>query len=129
MQRVLFWLAIGMLGTAVPASAAELRISNCMTSNRQITAFNGAWCPTTGVAYSVPACGTVVLGCATCKIGIGSQTCVTAATWSSHRTFGKNGIVETSMLDEIVRTKNEPEQEWRWEWPPECECAIDSMQW
>ena len=115
MQRVLFWLAIGMLGTAVPAAAEGLRISNCMLTNRQIKDAD------TGLTYGVAPCGTTVLGCTTCKIG--------TETWDYNRTFVKYGIIPTSDLEAIVRTKNEPEQEWRWEWPQECECNIDSMRW
>jgi hypothetical protein len=122
MRSVLFWLAIGMLGAAVPAAATGLvRVSNCTSTERTLTAYTQT-CPITGSGYRVMPCRTVTVTCQKlpCKIGIPPQTCETATDWSSHQTFGKSGIVPTSELN-----SNPPNPAWG----DHCDCALADMVW
>ena len=53
MRRMLLWLAIGMLGAAAPAAATGmLRVSNCMTSVKELAVYNQV-CPIPGSVYQL----------------------------------------------------------------------------
>jgi hypothetical protein len=71
MRCVLFWLAIGMLGTALPAAADTLALTNCTTGAPLITTFNegDAVCAVPQIITALHTCSTVVLACdGRCKV-------------------------------------------------------------
>ena len=132
MRRMLFWLAIGMLGAVLPAAADTLRVSNCRVDAIEANAFDeGDGLCLTPQVQLLNACSTVVFNCeGRCKVGFGPQpSCSQAKVFSSDQTLSKHGMVETSSLLDIVETMNDSEEEWRHEWPPECDCGITAMQW
>lgn len=126
MERVIFGLAIGMLGFSMPAAAETLRLSNCLGFNKSISVFNGTdnVCVVPHNVVSVPACGTIVLDCeGGCKFEFDSEDSCGAHFYSGEQTvIGPQfapGVTQTSGL------RGRPEHEWR----QECDCSPSDMQW
>ena len=121
MRRVLFWLAIGVLGAASPAAATYiLRASNCKITPVTFTVYDNYCVPTD---LQVTACATRQVGCYQdgCQIG---QTCTGATTWPSDvpLTLSKQGMEKTSDLN-----TNPPLDAATWQL--HCECPIGDMRW
>jgi hypothetical protein len=135
MRRVLFWLAIGMLGTAAPAAADTLRLSNCL-SGKTATIFNSlcAWPPT---VTTLPACGTLVFNCdGGCKVRFGSGELANdcGAAVPAHR--GEQTVIKPESDPDIAETSwvraldDEPGYAGTpSNWQTECSCRPDRMQW
>jgi hypothetical protein len=134
MRRVLFWLAIGMLGAAAPAAADTLRLSNCLWG-KTVSIFNSS-CALPPTVTTLPACGTLVFNCdGGCKVmfGSGELANCSAAAWV-HR--GEQTVIkpesdpdidETSSvraLDDKPGYAGTPSA-----WQNECSCRLDQMQW
>ena len=67
MRSVLLWLAIGMLGAAAPAAAAEITFYNCDDSAHTLEAYNtdDPTCVRPVESMRIPPCASYEIGCGT----------------------------------------------------------------
>jgi hypothetical protein len=131
-RRVLFWLAIGIGGTAVPATADTLRLSNCTDRAPGIVAYDqdNATCWNWQSSATLPGCGSVTFTCnGACKIHEGAiprgtLSCDGAETVSGAHTYVKQGVTGTITTDTPgLRTADEGT------WSLLCTCDQAEMQW
>jgi hypothetical protein len=75
MRDMFVCLAIGMLGTVVPAVADTLKLSNCTESFLEVKTYNeqDGLCLIARSATDVPGCSSVTLDCVgKCKVAVGA---------------------------------------------------------
>jgi hypothetical protein len=134
MRGIVFWLAIGVFGSAVPAAADPLALTNCTTDAPMITTFNESdpVCAVPQVTTALHSCSTVVVVCdGRCKVnasqaavGLGSTSaaiCGTLPLLGGEQTFTRSGdLVPTAS----VRSASDESS-----WSQLCTCSQAEMRW
>lgn len=132
MRGIWSWLAIGMLGTVVPAAAETIIFHNCSDTTFNLKSYNEGdrFCWVSRQTVTLSRCGTVTLDCiGQCQINGLHGFSLRGGVCGGMMSFGGHPFVITKTPNYFTDPQSLDYARGSPEWDEFCACSEAEMQW